>query len=55
MLAFADRDRFTGPQIMAHDFGKELAPAADLGSKTLADNVAKAVGQTNSQLLFLAQ
>src|SRR5438874_7827297 len=54
VLAFADRDRFLGTQVVTHDFGEKLAAAVHFWRKTLADDVAKRVGQPNSQLLFFA-
>ena len=54
MLAFADRNRFLGAQVVTHDFGEKLATAADFRGETLTHDVTECVGQTNSKLLFFA-
>ena len=54
VLAFAERDRFSGAQIVPHDFGEQLAAAANFRREALADDIAQGVGQPDAQLLFFA-
>ena len=55
MLAFAERDCFFGPQIVAQNFCEQLRPPPSFGREPLADDVAQRVGETNAQLLFFAE
>ena len=55
VLAFAERDRFRGAQIVAHNFGEQLPAAAHFRREPLADDVTQGVGQADAQLLFFAQ
>src|SRR5439155_21416209 len=54
MFAFAERDRFLGPKIVAHDLGEQLPAAAGLRGETLTDDVAERIREAHAQLLLFA-
>src|SRR3954462_3378661 len=47
MFSFANRDRFLGPKIVAHNLGEQLPAAADLRGEALADDVAECVSKAD--------
>src|SRR5262245_30270014 len=48
IFGFTKRNRFTGAQVVTHDFEEQLAAPINLWGQPLADYVAKAVRQTNT-------
>src|SRR4030088_3321631 len=55
MFAFAKRNRFARPQVVAENLAEQLASTTFFGRESLADDVTQGVGQPNAELLLFAK
>jgi hypothetical protein len=55
VLAFADRDGFTGAEIVAQNFREQLPAATDLRREPLAHDVAQRIRKPDAELLLFAE